>query len=80
MSEIKLNESLTTMELKKPHPPRLVGGASHDMTSPTPTRIKIQEGYLGSKESQTHTKLPQLRIPVLGNKSLQPLAAKTSGD
>ena len=27
MSEIKLNGSLTTMELKKPHPSRLVGGA-----------------------------------------------------
>ena len=27
MSEIKLNESLTTTELKKPHPSRLIGGA-----------------------------------------------------
>ena len=26
MSEIELNGSLTTTELKKPHPPRLVGG------------------------------------------------------
>ena len=28
--------------------------------------IKIQEGYLRSKESQPHTRLPQARFPVLG--------------
>ena len=56
-----------TAELKKPHPSRLVGGGMDmEQFGPTPICIKIQEGYLTSEESQTHTRPPppQPRIPM----------------
>ena len=57
---IKLNGSPTTMELKKPHPSRLVGGVEMQMDwSQTHVWwIKIQEGWLGNEESQPHTRPP----------------------
>ena len=59
-SETELNGSLTTMELKKPHPYRLVGGVQMwDGQVPHPIWwIKIWKGYLGSEKSPPHTRAP----------------------
>ena len=48
------------MELKKPQPSRLVGGTQTIMgwSHTHMWQIKIQEGYLRSKESQAHTRPP----------------------
>ena len=62
MSEIELNASLTTMELKKSHPSRMVGGgADTECADPIPVWIKIWDRYLRSKESQTQTRPPSAR-------------------
>ena len=65
-SEIKLNGSLTTTELKKPHPSRLVGGVqtwNGLVPHPHVWWIIIQEAYLGSEVSQL---LPKPRFPLPG--------------
>ena len=48
------------MELKKPHPSRLVGGAEiqNGLVSYPNVVEKIQEKYFGSKESQPHIRPP----------------------
>ena len=51
-SGIKLSGSLTTTELKKPHPPRHRTGWPHSHVD------KNSGGYLGSEESQPHTSFP----------------------
>ena len=69
------------MELKKPHPSRLVGG-HRCRTGWSHTHmwwIKIQEGYLGSEESQTRTSPLSPGFQYQVDKSPQLLAAKTSG-
>ena len=54
LSEIELNGSLTTRELKKPHPSRLAGGVEtwNGLVPHPRVGEKIWEGYLGSEESQ----------------------------
>ena len=60
------------MELKKPHPSRLVErGIDMEQDGPTPTRIKIQEGYLGNEESQPHTRPPSPGFQYQEDKSPQ---------
>ena len=81
-SEIELNGSLTTMELQKPHPSTLVGGAQ-TRYSLVPHLCVVDKNfggiYLGSKESQPHTRPPSPGFQCQVDKSLQLLAAKTCG-
>ena len=55
-------------------------GTGVEWAGSTPTWIKIREGYLGSEESQTHTRLPSLGFQCQEGKSPQLLAVKTSRD
>ena len=70
-TKIKLNGSLTTTELKKPHPSRLVGGVKTWMSWSHSHWIKIWEGYLRSEESQPHTKPPNPGFQSQEDKSPQ---------
>ena len=57
--EIELNGSLTNRELKNhTHPDWYRRGADTERDSPTPAWVKVEEGYLRSKESQTHFRPP----------------------
>ena len=47
---------------------------------PTPTWIKIREGYLRSEESQTHTRPLSPEFWCQEDKSPQLLSVKSSGD
>ena len=49
-----------------------------EWAGPTPTWTKIQEGYLGSEESQTHIRIPSPGFQCQEDKS--PQAVKNSGD
>ena len=51
-----------------------------ERTGPTPTQINIQEGYLWIEETQTHIMSPSPWSQCQEDKSLQLLAAKTTGD
>ena len=51
-----------------------------EWVGPTPTWINVWEGYLGSEESQTHTRAPGPGFQCQEDKFPQLLAAKTSGD
>ena len=63
--EIRLGGSLTTTELKKPHPFRLEGVAEKwNGLVPHPCMvdvwwIKIWERYLRNEEYQSHTRIPK---------------------
>ena len=67
MSEIELNTSPTTMELKEPHPSRLVGGAqTHSSLIPQPRVVvdKNSRGISQTEDSQSRNQAPQPRDPV----------------
>ena len=51
-----------------------------EQAGPTPMWIKIQEGYLGSEESQTHARPPSPAVQFQEDKSPQLLAAKPVGN
>ena len=73
---------MTTTELKKSHPLRLVGEAQmrNGQSYTHVWWVKIWEGYLGTKESEPHTRLPSPWFQCQEDKSVQLLATKTSGD
>ena len=62
------------MELKKSHLFRLVGEVWVHLAGSIPMWIKIWEGYLGSKEPQTHTRCPSPGLQCQEDKSPQLLA------
>ena len=66
MSEIKLNGSLTTMELKKPHPSRLVGGAQvqNGLVFHPSVVDEISEGISQERGVPDPYQAPQTRVPV----------------
>ena len=69
------------MELKKPHPSRLVGEAEawNGLALHPHLVDKIWEGCLGSEESQPHTRAPGPWFQCQEDKSPKLLAAKTKG-
>ena len=56
------------------------GRRDAECTGPTPTWLKIWEGYLRNEESQTHTRPPSPGFQYQEDKYPQLLAAKSSGD
>ena len=66
--EIKLNGSLTTMELKKPHLSRLVGGVqTQSRLVPHPHAVDKNLGRISQEpEVRVPHQSPQPRVPVPG--------------
>ena len=81
-SEIELNRSLTTTELPKPHPSKLVGGTQtqNKLLSYPCVVDKNSEGYLRSKQAQPHTRSRSPGFQCQEDKSPQLLATKISRD
>ena len=80
-SEIELNGSLTTTELKKPHPSRLVGGVQTENGLVSHPRV-VDKSLGGISQDQgvlPHTRTPSPGFQGQEDKSPQLLAAKTSG-
>ena len=78
-SEIELNGSLTTMEFKKPHPSRLVGGERY-WTGWSPIQMDKNSGGISQEREipEPHRPLSP-RFQCQEDKCPQLLAAKTSG-
>ena len=75
-----MNGSLTTTELKKPHPPRMARGVE-TWNRPVlhPCMVdKNSKGYFRSEES--HSRYPKPEFQCQEDKYPKLLAGKTSGD
>ena len=66
--EIELNGSLTTMELKKPYPPRQVGGAQmRTRLVPNTHVVDENSGEISQKQGvPTPHQAPKISVPVPG--------------
>ena len=82
LQELKLNASLTTMELEKPHPPRLVGGAQMAYgLVPHPRVVGKHSGGISRERGvRAPHQAPSPGFQCQEDKSPQLLAAQTSGD